>query len=639
MALRANIETVPVAGQSRSSSQSQSSQSDPMDLEYEPPAAPPPPEAPYLIEVPYNRVAATERLCFVCNSTSQRYRVSRELREQAFLKRRLFIPKNNRVCPSHLIRNRLYEDDLMRLRVSSTSSLLDVEDVKEYMDMLATQAGASMKDKVGTSSLTDEQIQSFTGLKYHELERVAESLKSMRDVPGRSKTQALVIFLFKMRTGTSNSTIQAIFGLQSAEYVSCVVASVVESFEKDVLHDQFGISACERSELIGTQTSPFVNKLFGTDSLALIFDGTYLRHGKSSNNAYQRKSYSGQKKTHLCKPFTICTTTGYIVDMLWPSEANQNDAEIMEWAIKNTDLGNFLHSGDVCFVDRGFRNVEDFLKRRGLTVLMPVCKAPGAQLTSEEANRSRFVTKVRWAVEAVHGIIKQKYRIFDHRIDNKLLPKIPSMLRIACHLNNHFGKRLISDESMFDEVVQRMMQMKDVTNSLAEEVRVNRWNLIRRDWIDVSSDSIEDFPELSERDLKIFYTGTYQLSQSVSYLAEMLDDDGKLKLKYLREHGHPQEERRILKLQIQSRHVRAKQYRCYINYIPNSTTCAGIRGHYCECKNGARTVGCCSHVASVVYYLSHARYLSRIIRPAEILSKLFSHGAPIPVIEEDSDED
>lgn len=85
--------------------------------------------------------------------------------------------------------------------------------------------------------------------------------------------------------------------------------------------------------------------------------------------------------------------------------------------------------------------------------------------------------------------------------------------------------------------------------------------------------------------------------------------------------------------------LRTSTYKCYIDYEPHSTSHAGIRRHYCECANGTRTVGCCSHVAAAVYYLSHARYLARIIKPAEILNSMFLDGAAVPVIEEDSDED
>ena len=89
--------------------------------------------------------------------------------------------------------------------------------------------------------------------------------------------------------------------------------------------------------------------------MALIFDGTYVRHGKSRNNVYQRKSYSGQKKAPLCKPFTICTTNGYVVDIAGPFNDTMNDATIMKILLEDsTGLKSILRPGDFCIVDRWF---------------------------------------------------------------------------------------------------------------------------------------------------------------------------------------------------------------------------------------------------------------------------------------------
>ena len=51
---------------------------------------------------------------------------------------------------------------------------------------------------------------------------------------------------------------------------------------------------------------------------------------------------------------------------------------------------------------------------------MPTLKGKRKQHTTEESNFSRYVTKIRWAVEAVYGILKQKYRPLDNKQDNKL---------------------------------------------------------------------------------------------------------------------------------------------------------------------------------------------------------------------------
>ena len=281
--------------------------------------------------------------------------------------------------------------------------------------------------------------------------------------------------------------------------------------------------------------------------------------------------------------------------MLTPSVATLNDAEIMKSALAD-GLSDFLERGDYCFVDRGFRDVKRDLERREYIVCEPVCKAGNVQLTAAQANESRFVTKIRRTVEAMHGILKQKYRLFDHRIDNNLLPKVGTLFKIVSHLNNVDGKRLGSDHALFDDVVERMLKIKDVPNTLGGKAEAKNWNRVQRPWSAVTHDSIEDFPGMTENDLKIFFTGTYQLGQSVSYLADMPDDNNAISENL----WYHREDTNILKMTVQSRHSSIKEWRCYLDYVPVSTGCAGIRRHYCECPNGARTVGCCSHVAAVV---------------------------------------
>lgn len=134
-----------------------------------------------------------------------------------------------------------------------------------------------------------------------------------------------------------------------------------------------------------------------------------------------------------------------------------------------------------------------------------------------------------------------------------------------------------------------------------------------------SSSDITDFPQLSESELKLLFTGSYQLGQAISYLAELLDENGAFKMAYVKD------QTKLLKIQVQSRHISKKVYRCFLKYHPEAEGIHTIQQYCCECANGLRTVGCCSHVAAVIYYLSHGRYLSKIPRPNERLSSLFQN--------------
>lgn len=252
-------------------------------------------------------------------------------------------------------------------------------------------------------------------------------------------------------------------------------------------------------------------------------------------------------------------------------------------------LCKFLKKYDTFVLDRGFRDIINYLEEKNFKVLMPALKGKRKQLTTEESNYTCFVTKIRWVVESVHGVLKQKYRLLDHKIDNKLIPKIGIYFKIAAFLNNIFGKRLQSDVETLDEIVQRMQDQKDIQNTLAIETEEKGWLRRKLCFTTVTSDDILDFPEMTEKDLKILFTGSYQLSQSVSYLAEMIDKDGKLNLEYVKE------ETNVLKLKVPSRHISRTTYRCFIRYKPNSVGISGVIHYACECANGRRTVGCCSH--------------------------------------------
>ena len=40
-----------------------------------------------------------------------------------------------------------------------------------------------------------------------------------------------------------------------------------------------------------------------------------------------------------------------------------------------------------------------------------------------------------------------------------------------------------------------------------------------------------------------------------------------------------------------------------------------VTGWYCKCPNGSRVVGCCAHIALVMYYLAFGRYNPQHLQP------------------------
>ena len=85
-----------------------------------------------------------------------------------------------------------------------------------------------------------------------------------------------------------------------------------------------------------------------------------------------------------------------------------------------------------------------------------------------------------------------------------------------------------------------------------------------------------DFPEND------FYliSGSYQLSQAVSYLAEIMDDNGIINANFLKEN------KGIVKFEVRSWHINRKTYKCYIEYALNTIGIVDILRYTCECANG-----------------------------------------------------
>lgn len=577
----------------------------------------------------FARPISTHRFCFICMENNTLRVIPLQARLQVFIKRRIYIPQTNRCCQKHLIGDRLFADQIDMIVPYSNNSLLPISELNVFLDQLSLKADATLLDNVSDFSMPEEKLRVLTGYTWEQIIDLRSLLTSMRKSPNREVTQALVVFLYKFRSGTSNAHIAAVLGILYDSVVSIHFHSVVLAFERDILPKYFGVTVHSRADLIDDHTSRIARELFDApNALFLICDGTYLRHEKSANNSYQRKSYSGQKKQHLIKPFTVCCSDGFIADILGPYTANKNDATILREALEDPTIAmsNILRKGDYFVLDRGFRDVKSYLEDKGFKVLMPALKGKRKQLSSEESNYTRFVTKLRWVVEARHGEIGQKFRLLHNKLSNNMLDKADSYCRIGGFLVNKFGQKLNSDSDKVEAIVQRMKNRRGMKNTLQLTIEDQRWERRKSLFQPAFSGEILDFPVLDKNDLELFFTGSYQLKQSISYLAELMEENqspDEIPVYVLRE---TQTKTKTLRCDIQSRHKNSTKYHCFIKFTPNHNSIDGILEHWCGCANGARTVGCCSHIATMIYFLSFARYQSRIVQPSAQLTHLFDSG-------------
>ena len=100
--------------------------------------------------------------------------------------------------------------------------------------------------------------------------------------------------------------------------------------------------------------------------------------------------------------------------------------------------------------------------------------------------------------------------------------------------------------------------------------------------------------------------GSYQVKQAISYIQEHLTlspiyDD---KLEFIVELSSLNDD--LVRARFSSRHSNNKNYIAVIQYDSKNTE-QPINGWYCTCMAGRRDVGCCVHIAALLWHLRVCR--------------------------------
>ena len=138
---------------------------------------------------------------------------------------------------------------------------------------------------------------------------------------------------------------------------------------------------------------------------------------------------------------------------------------------------------------------------------------------------------------------------------------------------------------------------------------------------------LPDFPVLSINDLRNITMGVYQVKQSPSYTKENKDEDGSYQTFYA-------EGEDLLKVKIQSRHSNSVQHTLWLRY--DNDLSEPVKEWYCTCKVGARVVGCCAHVSSVLWYLGYDRNQQYQTKGPEVNVQAILDAANIPETDSES---
>lgn len=213
----------------------------------------------------------------------------------------------------------------------------------------------------------------------------------------------------------------------------------------------------------------------------------------------------------------------------------------------------------------------------------------------------------RWVVEAVNARVKNVFPFFKHTIEGTYVPKIMMFNRIACAILNAYFPLLYQNNEFHDVIsevctsdIPQINQLKDEIDELGLKRMTTRWER-------ASASSVPDFPRLSMENLKRITLGTYQIKIAERYIENHMKKESDFGIFIHRENDG------IIRARLQSRFSKSKTHDCWVKFDceEEESGFEAIKGLYCTCKVGERTLGCCSHLTAVLRYLGFDRHQPR----------------------------
>jgi hypothetical protein len=204
------------------------------------------------------------------------------------------------------------------------------------------------------------------------------------------------------------------------------------------------------------------------------------------------------------------------------------------------------------------------------------------------------VTMNRWVNESVNGRLKNVFPFFRHTIEGRYVPKIMPFVRIACAILNAYFPPLFQDQVFHQTVIEEALIVREESKFKEE---LEELGLFRKttSWKKASPTCVPLFPKLAMEDLQILTLGSYQLKMARVYNKHHMKDGVEYEILLHKNPVH----NNILRAYINSRFRGSHKHSVWIKYEDGVNSLEGIKERYCDCRVGERSLGCCSHVASV----------------------------------------
>ncbi|CAF3420891.1 unnamed protein product, partial [Rotaria sp. Silwood2] len=343
------------------------------------------------ISIPIRISTSSHKFCVICRSDLDGKHatvISESIRLTLLVQHTIYLKPGVRCCKDHLNGNGLKPQGLniIKKKYPPITSIM-INDLMDIINELILQVKNSKSDiliqkKVSISfddpfQYSDDDYFTLIGIYKSDFDALCEQVK-MRDTDNRSVSMAIGCLLTKLRIGLSNDVLSTLFSFDDKRTIGHIVESARKALIENFVPSYLGFHHISRETVIKCHTRPLAKQLLtgGNDAAILVLDSTYLYVQKSSNNLLQRKLFSLHKNRPLIKPMMIVATDGYIISAIGPYYADwrNNDANITNHLLRTNqeNILSWLKAGDTLVVDRGFRDVIDYVKSLGFKVYMPL---------------------------------------------------------------------------------------------------------------------------------------------------------------------------------------------------------------------------------------------------------------------------
>jgi hypothetical protein len=183
----------------------------------------------------------------------------------AFLETRILIPRSSRCCTHHFRHNSnlLNKEALNKLCSVSQTTEMNFADTSQLIEDLRLRAiNNSIFDQFENPvNLNEKLCLKTTGLTCSQFNYLCGELGSMRNSTARSKSQALAVYMFWLKTGLAQDTIAAYFSCSvlTQQVISQYCEQVRDALSTSFVANNLGAKSLRRAELCAHNT-PFVRE-------------------------------------------------------------------------------------------------------------------------------------------------------------------------------------------------------------------------------------------------------------------------------------------------------------------------------------------------------------------------------------------